>query len=156
MAKKEILGGAVCLEIAKSTLRTDQKGNRVAQALLEVGVLSVQVTNAQTRDGWNFAMLMGRLIDVIIDPEDLKNSEDLQEFEVWVAKWRELDYTSNYTIHQLYEAYLDLHSDLIKEWIEADKAIAKDLVIARREQLPESALKTEERQELEKADSPLA
>lgn len=150
-----ILGEAISLEISKPTLRTDQKGNRVAQALIETQVISLQVNGIQARNAWNFSAMLGRLVDVTITPDALE-SEEVQEFAKWVETWRELNFDSNYLIHDLFQAYLDLHSDIVNAWIEADKTIAKDLVIARREQLPESSLNNEELGELAQADSPLA
>ena len=150
--KVSILSDSVVVGISTPTLRTEQKSQRVLRAFYAAGHLIVESALE-----WDFAALVGRLAEVQFpDKEAFINSPDLQTFGAWVDQWLNLAWDNTDAVNALYEAYLDLHIDIVNAWKDADKQVATDLIIAHREQLPDHELTQAEKGELAKEDSPLA
>ena len=150
--KVSVLDGSVELGISTPTLRADQKSQRILRAFYAAGHLIVESALE-----WDFAALVGRLTAVQFPDKDaFINSPDLQTFGAWVDQWLSVQWDNTDSVNALYETYLDLHIDIVNAWKDADKQVATDLIIARREQLPDHELTQAERGELAKEDSPLA
>lgn len=153
--KTNILGDSISLECSKPTLRTDGKTQRALWAFVAHKLLDPQADYAVNfSPETQFASRVGRLVNIeILTPDQ---TDDLDDVAAFIAAWRSLDWNNAASILACYNAYMDLHIDIIDAWEKVDKAVNRDVVVARREQLPVSELNTQEQAALKSEDSPLA